>query len=788
MARIQNNQVQEDKENIFSEILYYYLPYWPIFLISFLICVITAALYLRYTNPKYEISAVILVKDEKKGVDDSNLMEQLDLFGSKKLVENEIEIIQSKTLMRSVIKNLNLYAPITYQGKITSRSGYTFSPVVVNVKHPEAIIGVEKIYFNYDSITKTIAINKNIYNLNQWIHNDSIGDYRFLPNINYRAPEKAKPLYFSAINLRVLTDDLLNDLKVSQATKLSSVIDIKYKDEVPKRGEDILNNLINEYNKAALADKNALASNTLKFVNERLYLIANELDSVENGIQEFKTKEGIFDISAQGQQYLESVGANDEKLAETSVQLAVIDQIEKYVRSKTDQPGIVPATLGIDNPVLTQLLGKLYDLEVQYEGYKKTTAENNPILLSLKNEIDKIKPSILENITNQRNNLESSKKDLSGNSSKYNSQLLAIPKKEKRLIEISRQQVIKNTIYSFLLQKREETALTYNSTIADTRIVDYAETTAKPVSPKKIITYIGSLLLATCLGVFFVACKEAFNRHIVFRSEIEKFTSVPIVGEISYTDTKNPLVIGDGNRTFVAEQFRQLRTSLAYIGINNKKKKILITSTLGSEGKSFITANLGLSLALMDKKVVLIELDLRKPKLSKLFGISRDVGISNYFIGNKEPDEIIKRTAANPNLFVISSGSIPPNPSELILNGRLEELFKYLENIFDYIIVDTAPVTPVTDAYILSPFCDATLYIIRHGVTLKQYIKFLDKNLQVRGLKNLSIVYNGVKTRGVTKYDYGYGYGQSASYGYMEENDKQSLFKRVFKKSKTIID
>ena len=763
----------EDKGgNMFSELLFRYLPYWPLFLILLAGFLFGAWFYLRYASPIYETSATILVKDEKKGVDDANLMEQLDLFGSKKLVENEIEILKSRMLMHEVVNNLALYAPVTYKAPIKSKPAYVYSPITIEVKNPDALIPEKKVFFTYDSAKKEVVIGAKHYPMNQWVR-DSLNDVRFIANPNYMAPEEERPLFYTLVNPRKITDELINGLKITQATKLSAVIDLKLKDPTPKRAEDILNGLIGVYNKAAINDKNSLASNTLKFINQRLALVVTELDSVEQGIQRYKTNEGIVDISAQGQLYLDNVGANDQKLSEINVQLAVMDQVEKYVSSKNDQPGLVPSTFGVADPTLTQLLGKLYDLEVQYEGLRRTTAENNPIAISLHNEIDKIKPNILENIHSLRRNLEAGKDNLSGTSSRYASILQRLPQKERGLVQISRQQTIKNGIYSFLLQKREETALSYNSAVADTRIVDTAETGVDPVSPKTSLIYAIALLAALGMGAGLVAIREVFNQNIIFRSEIEQYTTVPVIGEIAQdaTTRDTPFVIEEGRRTYIAEQFRQLRTSLAYIGINNRKKKILITSTIGGEGKSFVSANLAVSLALTNKKVVLLELDLRKPKLSHLFNVSREVGLTNYFIGNKDADHIIKSTEVNKNLFIIPSGAIPPNPSELIMNGRLEELLKYLDTIFDYIIIDTAPVSPVTDAYLISPMCDATLYLVRHGVTPKMYIKKLDENSTLHALKNMAIIFNGVKNRGLGTYAYGYGYGNSDrnSYGYAED-------------------
>jgi len=629
----------------------------------------------------------------------------------------------------------------------------------------------KKIYFTYDAATKEVSIPGGKYPLGQWIKN-YYGEIRFIANPNYVVPDRPRPLFFSLRSVRAVTDELLNNMKVTQATKLSSVIDLKIWDAVPKRGEDILNGLIREYNKAGINDKNALAANTLRFINERLGIVASELDSVEHGIQKYKTQEGIVDISAQGQLYLNNVGANDQKLSELNVQLAVLDQVEKYVQSRANDASIVPSTFGVDDPVLEDLLQKLYDLEVKYEGLSKTTAENNPLLVSLRHEIDKIKPNILENVQNLRKNLVAGRGDLLNTSNSYAGILRTLPAKERKLVEISRQQGIKNSIYSFLLQKREETALTFNSTIADTRIIDSAATTVKPVSPKPMLIWALAIVAALGLGAGLIAIREGLNQRIVFRNEIEKYTSVPVVGEIMYHQAEDHhLVVAPGQRTVIAEQFRQLRTSMAYIGINSRKKKILITSTISGEGKSFIASNLAVSLALTDKKVVLLELDLRKPRISQLFDVSREVGITNYFIGNKDADHIIKRTEVSNNLFIIPSGAIPPNPSELILNGKLDELLQYLDTIFDYILIDTAPVGPVTDAYILSPLCDATLYVVRHKVTPKGYIKMLDENIKIRGLKNLAIVFNGVKTRGMggINYGYGYGYGKDYSYGYGEE-------------------
>ncbi|RYY53764.1 MAG: polysaccharide biosynthesis tyrosine autokinase, partial [Chitinophagaceae bacterium] len=379
----------------------------------------------------------------------------------------------------------------------------------------------------------------------------------------------------------------------------------------------------------------------------------------------------------------------------------------------------------------------------------------------------------LENVNNQRRALSAGKQDLAGTNSKYTALLGSIPQKERELLEISRQQSIKNNIYTFLLQKREETALSYASTVPDSRLIDVAETADTPVNPKPKMVYLMAILGALAAGILGISIREAINNNIVSRTEIEKYTAAPILGEIVNDNSKRAIVIAEGVRSYIAEQFRQLRTSLGYLGINNRKKRVLVTSTISGEGKSFVSSNLGVSLALMGKKVVMLELDLRKPKLSDQFEMRRDIGITNYLIGAKAIDQIQFKVPNIPNLTLIPSGPIPPNPSELIMGEKMIELLNELDKEFDYIIIDTAPVSPVTDAYILSPLCDATLYVVRYGVTPKSYIQKMDEQNRIRELKNRAIIFNGVKDRGFTKNTYGYGYAYVTE---AEEKGKGNLF------------
>jgi capsular exopolysaccharide synthesis family protein len=337
------------------------------------------------------------------------------------------------------------------------------------------------------------------------------------------------------------------------------------------------------------------------------------------------------------------------------------------------------------------------------------------------------------------------------------------------------------SIYGFLLQKKEETALSYAANVSDSRVVDRASSTVAPVSPKMPIVFAIAIIVALAVGLVWVTLKELFTRKIMYRQDIERLTTHPVIAEISNDKSKNPIVIGGVNsRTFVAEQFRKLRVALNYLGVNTTNKKVLVTSGISGEGKSFIATNLALSMALTGKKVVLLEMDLHSPAISEYLNIHSEEGISSYLLGTREPEEIIKRSEMNDNLWFIPAGPLSANPTELLTSSRLQELLTYLDGIFDYIIVDSAPVGPVTDAYIISPYCDATLYIVRHKHTPKVLVEQIDKNSKVNKLKNMAIVFNGIRPRGFGKHHYGYGYGYGDGYAYQEKR-KQKKQKTSFK-------
>jgi tyrosine-protein kinase Etk/Wzc len=773
------HRITEEKEdNLTQQMLSKYLPYWPLFLLALLLAVGSAYAYLKYATPIYEANATLIIKDEKKGNEESKFMESLDQISSKKIVENEIEVIQSRKLMADVVNKLALYAPISQQGEIKTTSAYLTSPVTIRAATPDSLSEFKKIKLDFDKNSQEVILNDTFkYPLNQVV-TTPYGKLQFLPNKNYEKPKQpVKQFYFALIDPRDLSSDLAKNIKAEPASKLSSIVNLSFRDEVPKRAEDILNTLISSYKQSELDEKDALAKNTLAFVEQRLSLVSHDLDSIEKKVQQYKSGRGAVDISAQGQLYLQNVSANDQKLSDVNTQLSVLDQVEKFVKNKDNSSGIVPSTLGVSDPMLSQLMDKLYTSELEYEKLKKTVGENNPNLVSIKDQINKIKPNILQNIQSQQQSLTAAKQNINATNGGYNSILQAVPQKERQLLDISREQQIKSNIYSFLLQKKEESEIAYASTVSNNRVIDYAQAGPYPVSPKAMLVYLVAIVAFLGLAFGIVTIRESLTGKVLYRHEVESRTSIPIIGEVAFDKSKNPIVIEAGRRSFIAEEFRKLRISLSFLGIDSSHKKILVTSSISGEGKSFIAANLAVSLAMTGKKVVLVDMDLNNPTQAKILNVEREAGVTEFLTGEKDPEEIIKRIHEHENLFFISAGNIPENPSELLSNGKVKELIDYLENIFDLVIIDTSPMVLVTDGYLLTGLCDATLYVVRHKYTPKMLIKRIDENNHINPINNPAIIFNGVKMRGFFKNNYGYGYDYVYGKKYGVKESKKSLVK-----------
>ena len=767
MSTLKEHSLEREKNGL-QKLLYKYLPFWPLFLAFTLVSLFLLFLYIKLTPPLYETTASILIKDEQKGQEDSKMEEVLNLFGTKKIVENEIEILQSNETIGRVAKRMRLYAPVAAEvgwGGLIKRSAYLTSPIIVESPDPENVRKAEKVHFEFIDSSQTVMISGKSYPLNQWIMTP-YGRLRFLKNDKLKVVPGEQPssFYFSLIDYNTVIKNIKESLVATPVSRQSSVVNMKIREEIPQRGEEILKQIVDAYNFAAIERKNGVAAKTLVFIEDRLKNVSLELDSVESRIEKYRDKSGVVDLSEQSKLYLQSIEENDRQANEVNLKLSALDEVENYVVAKSDKEGIVPSTFNITDPTLTQLLEKLNTAESEYQRLRKTTAENNPIVQGVLEDINKTKPSILENIRAQKKTLQAGKSYLDQVSGKYSSMVNAIPKKERELVEVSRQQNIKNAIYSFLLQKREETAYSISSALPDCFMIDNPASSLFPVSPKKPLLALLALIFPIALGGLFINIKDSLNSKILYRSSIENLTKFPIIGELIYEKLENPLVTAGKDSSFLSEQFRLIRTGLKYQGNpQGNTKRILVTSSIKGEGKSFVSTNLAISLAKSGKKVALLELDLHQPKLTGMMSIEKITGgLTEYLYGKVPMEEIIYHTKQHPNLSMLPAGTLIEEPSELLLNGRLEKLLDYLSSKYDHIIIDTAPIKAITDALTIAPLCNLVLYIVRHDHTPKTHIELLDEELRSFEISNVAIIFNGVKNRGFGKSAYGRGYG----YGY----------------------
>ena len=773
---------QEEEDSLLHHVFKYF-RYWYLIVLSLAVSSAYAYIYLRKYTPIYQVNATLLIKDDKKV--NSQVLEKLDMQGTSKLVENEMEVLKSRALLGRVVDNLNLMVSYWAEGDARDEELYTNSPIALNAteltefahNNPLYIkVGPSQKYQLFDQDQNSLGsfdysqLVKNQYGKFRIFDKDSLHD-------NYPVPIK---IFFQSRDMVINT--LTSQLNVSLLNYESSLISIGLENSLPKKGENILTKLLDEYAFNTLEDKNREAANTLRFIEERLKLITAELGDVEQNVEQFRRAKGITDLSSEANLFLGKVEQNDSKLNELDIQIKVLNGVEQYLNSP--QVGIVaPATMmGVSDPVLTSYIEQLSQLEIERSKLAQTVQPGNPYLETINNQMRNVKQAVRENLANQKRSLAIAKGSLVALNNRLEGAMSTIPRKEREFLDIKRQANIKEDLYLLLLKTREETAISYASTVTDSRIVDVPFSTGVPIKPNKNSIYLMALLLGLVIPFAFIMLKEVLINTVQTKSEIERKTRLEVFTEISFKSKLNKKAIIDmRSHSFMSEQIRMLRSNMQYLFVDALKevgKTVLITSSTSGEGKSFITINLAASLAILDKKVVVLGLDLRKPKIQQYLNLSNKVGISSYLIDKLGIEDIIQGTSID-NLYVIPSGPIPPNPSELIANGRINELINELRHSFEYILIDTAPVGLVTDATMLAPLADVCLYLVRYRKTPKLYLKTIADLNRKKVFKSINIIFNGVKHESSPDHAYGYGYG---SVDYFSEG-KKGWLNRLLPKS-----
>ncbi|MEJ7737932.1 MAG: polysaccharide biosynthesis tyrosine autokinase [Chitinophagaceae bacterium] len=753
------------------ELFFRYLHYLPWLLLSLIIFLIAAYIKLRYTTPTYNVYGKMLIK-KQSGNDSKDRFEGLFMGGSSLNLADEIEQIKSSSLGLRVVKSGNLQ--ITYEeiGKIRSTLIHPLeSPFIMDVLEPlgSEVFSIKLIPTNQTQFALADSTKKYYYGQTIEMNNAKFKIFRTAKNFGSTPDLGYIITWHPAINV---AKNVTSSLSIGQISDFSNVLLLSYEIENPKVGLDIINAFMKAYSEYNLEEKKSTAFNTLQFIDEQLDTFRLELGGVERSLQQYREKNQIIDVQQQSSIYLGNVNSVQQQLINIAVQTKLVDYLIGYLSEDKNEYRTVPATLGISEPTLLQSIGEFNRLQLQRETYLKTTPEANPIILDLQTAISKLRSDMIENLKSVRQSYVVTVEDLQKQSRSSAGEINAIPGKQKQLLDITRQQQILQELYSFLLKTKLETSIASASSISSSRVLEPAYYSTVPVKPNNKATYLFAAVLGLALPLAVIAIREIMNNRISSRKDVENATEAPILGEISHSDEKNSLVVTKNNRKVIAEQFRIIRTALQFILNKFEKPVIMLTSSFSGEGKSFICTNLGAVMALAGKKTVILEFDLRKPKIIASLGLSARTGLTNYIVGKELLDDIIVPVKEVENLHVISCGPIPPNPAELLLDEKVKELFRQLRQRFDVVIVDSAPVGLVSDALILSEYVDATLYVIRHNYTLKKQVGLIDEYYRNKKLPKVSLLLNDIKTAGkYNGYDsYGYGYGYAYGSGYFDED------------------
>ena len=772
----------EEQVNI-QELLFRYLIHWPWFVVSIIICIACAWGYLRLTTPIYNISATVLIKDEKKGggASMSSDLEKMGLEGfisSSSNVDNEIEVLRSKSLAREVVNNLGLFVTYMDEDEFPSKELYHTSPVLVSLTHQEAdklpgrmeinmilqptgVLGVqitvgEKEYRKqFDKLPAVFPTDEGTVAF--FANNDTLSAVR---------PENiTKERHITAFINRPfsVSKGYVNSLSIAPTSKTTSVVVISLENTNTRRGRDYINKLLEMYNINANNDKNEVAQKTAEFIDERIGIISKELGSTEQDLENFKRSAGITDLNSEAQIALTGNAEYEKKRVENQTQINLVMDLQRYM--KGNEYEVLPSNIGLQDAASAGAIDRYNQMLVERKRLLRTSTENNPTIINLDTSIRAMRTNVQATLDATLKGLQITKEDLAREASRYSRRINDAPTQERQFVSIARQQEIKSGLYLMLLQKREENAITLAATANNAKIIDEALADDNPISPKKTIVYLVALVLGVGLPVGVIYLIGLTKFKIEGRADVEKLTSLPVVGDIPLADEKTgSIAVFENQNNLMSETFRNVRTNLQFM-LENGKNVILVTSTISGEGKSFISANLAISLSLLGKKVVIVGLDIRKPGLNKVFNIpKKEHGITQYLTNTTANlMDFVQPSDINKNLFILPGGTVPPNPTELLARGGLEKAIETLKANFDYVILDTAPVGMVTDTLLIGRVADLSVYVCRADYTHKAEFTLINELAENNKLPNLCIAVNGLDLNS-RKYGYYYGYGKYGKY------------------------
>ena len=806
MMDFKQNSIQSQIEHKSSavsikDILFKYISYLPLFVLSLVLCTSVGYIYIRYATKLYRVNGSMLIGG-LDAVPKSQMGELLTtaLYGTRTVnMQNEIEAIRSRELLYNLVYKNHLNYYYYNLGKIKNMDITGFSPVIFNPSHVQdsgATHSVDIIHVS--PATLTIKIGANAPKELRW--NDTVivdgmkGYFSLLYPIQTASDE---PYRFVWTPLMQAASDIQSKLGIAGANDKTSIMSLSMVSDNPVRSAMILNLLMDEVRVRDLDLKRLTSVKTVAFINERLDTISKELRNLDDQILNTRTSSRFVDLEQELGYYNGRLNIAETEIEQYDKKLKAIQDLATYLNNQKTLYETVPIDYLLEDGIIDPTIKRYNDLVIAYKRESHTNASGNISLQNIQKQIQDIRLIIFESLLVFKKTLNTQKQAASQKFDTFLQPLSSIPKRQRDELNLRRQKQIKDQLYLYLLQKKEETSITSLSAQSNYQILEKASPNSNPIEPKSknILTF--CLLIGAIVPVGVIFILELLNDKITIRNDIAQKTAIPIVGEIVHHDSSNLLVV-NGVRSVVAEQFRILRANLQFLLTMEGCKTIMVTSSVGGEGKSFTSRNLAAVLSLMDKKVALLQFDLRK-RQEEIFEITSNYsgkGIVNFLIGQHAAiEEVVHTVDGYPNLHIIGTGPIPPNPSELLLSSKMEELFKQLQEHYDYIVMDTAPASLVSDAFVLSKYADATLYLFRQRFTYKRQLDFINEIYLEGKLKNLAIVVNDVRISG--RYGY-YGYSQSYAYrygyayaypyfgakkiqdSYFAPEKKQSIWKRFF--------
>lgn len=784
---MEEQQINSNKSELwnlsFKDLFYKYVRFLPLFLLSVAIALLIAFVYLRYSTRIYSAGGTMLIKNEQSsGRRDDKVEDILTGNNRSQNIQNDIEVLKSRPLMARVVKKLNLQFSYTAKGKIKDFNIYKQGPFIMEAFSITDSLGGFSLQIKF--------INDQQFRINNEPATFTTGDLFKNPHGVFRLVKRAPAVAGSEYTVdwkpaENVAASLAGGVKVQPKTPGTSILSISIQSTNAQMAADIVNNLMIEYDSMTVEQNNYSTDQMLGFIDDRLNILNLELDTLQLKFLKYKQDNNLFDVEKQVGEYFFKYTEADKTAIAEQFKLNVADDIDSYLKDKKNQYSkVTPSAFGLEDITLNELVGLYNKMQLDRQALLDANVPvENPVIKEVEGQIEIIREKLLENLRTMRLSLNSTINTLKSRSGSEQSKLQSLPFKLKLYVEMERQINTKLALYNLLEGKREEAAIGRASTISNSKVIDGAGASNTPVKPNKRTIQILAILIGVGLPALIIFIGEILNDKISTRFDIEKLTQAPILGEIGHSFSVDTLIVSKTSRTMVSEQFRIIRSNMQYV-IHKEKAVILVTSSFSGEGKSFISTNMGAVLALTGKKTIILEFDIRKPKVLSGLHMSKRAGITNFLMGKAGIEELIAPVPEHDDLFVLACGPVPPNPSEMLLDKKVSQLFEWLRERFEIILIDTAPVGMVSDAMTLSKFADCTLYLVRQGHTFKKQIALIDELYRENKLPKVSIVINDVKNKpgygyyGYGRYGYGYGYGYGSSY-YDEEKPPKTFIEKV---------